>query len=105
MEKASSTGLLGGGGLRGECGAKNKIQDSIHVYSPFYAYSNVEYVHVPIRYRVQQAEYVIHIRMAASQEYVNIYPTRRVGGLHRESRFVVCLCVWVCLCLSIILLF
>ena len=28
-------------------------------------------------YRVHQAEYVIHIRVAASQEYVNTYSTRR----------------------------
>jgi len=45
--------------------------------SPFYEYSDLEYVHVPVEYRVHQAEYVIHIRVAASQEYVNTYSTRR----------------------------
>ena len=34
--------------------------------------------HVPVECRVHQAEYVIHIRAAASQEYVNTYSTRRV---------------------------
>jgi len=29
-------------------------------------------------YRVNQAQYVIHILVAASQEYVNTYSTRRV---------------------------
>jgi len=40
-------------------------------------YINLGYVRVPVIYRVNQAEYVIHIRVAASQEYVNIYSTRR----------------------------
>jgi len=34
-------------------------------------------------YRVQQAEYVIRIRMAASQEYVNTYSTRRDRSISR----------------------
>ena len=34
-------------------------------FSPFYEYSNLEYVRVPVVHRVNQAEYVIHIRVAA----------------------------------------
>jgi len=34
-------------------------------------YSNLEYVRVPVEYRVNVAEYVIRIAMAASNEYVN----------------------------------
>ena len=41
---------------------------------------NLEYVPVPVMYRVNQAQYVIHILVAASQEYVNTYSTRRVRG-------------------------
>jgi len=41
-------------------------------------YIHLEYVRVPVIYRVSQAEYVIHIRVAASQEYVSIYSTCRV---------------------------
>jgi len=51
--------------------------------SPSYEYSNLEYVRVPVKYRVHQAEYGIHIRVAASQEYVNTYSTRRPTVLCR----------------------
>jgi len=34
-------------------------------------------VHIHVAYRVNQAEYGIRIFVAASQEYVNIYSTRR----------------------------
>jgi len=37
---------------------------------------NIECVRVPVIYRVNQAEYVMHILVAASQEYVNTYSTR-----------------------------
>jgi len=40
---------------------------------PFDEYGNLEYEHGPVEYRVHQAEYGIHIRVAASQEYVNTY--------------------------------
>jgi len=49
----------------------------LFIRSPFYDYSNLECVYVPVEYRVHQAEYVIHIRLAASQEYVNTHSTRR----------------------------
>ena len=46
--------------------------------SLFYEYINLECVRVPVVYRIDQAEYVIRIRLAASQEYVNTYSTRRL---------------------------
>jgi len=39
--------------------------------------SNLAYVHIHGVYRVNQAEYVIHILVVAPQEYVNIYSTRK----------------------------
>jgi len=42
-----------------------------------YEYSNLEYVHIHVMCRVNQAEYVIRIRVAASHEYVEIYLTSR----------------------------
>jgi len=37
----------------------------------------LEYVHIHVIYRVNQAEYVMRICVAASHEYVNVYSTRR----------------------------
>jgi len=45
----------------------------------FCEYTNLEYVRVPVIYRVHQAEHAIQILVAASQEYVNTYSTCRVG--------------------------
>jgi len=39
--------------------------------------SQLEYGHVPVEYRIHQAEYIIHIIVAASQEYV--IPIQHVG--------------------------
>jgi len=36
-----------------------------------------------LSYRVHQAEYGIHILVAASQEHVNTYSTRRIGTAFR----------------------
>ena len=47
--------------------------------SLFCEYTNLEYVRVLVIYRVNQAEYVIHNRVAASQEYVNTYSTCRLS--------------------------
>jgi len=41
----------------------------------------LEYVRIYVIYRVNQAVYVIHIRMAAPQEYLNTYSTPRVSRL------------------------
>ena len=49
----------------------------LFIFCLFYEYSNLEYVHNHVIYRVHQAEYVIHVRVAASQEYVNTYSSRR----------------------------
>ena len=37
----------------------------LFIFSLFYEYSNLEYVHIHVIYRVKQAEYVIHILLAA----------------------------------------
>ena len=50
-------------------------------YNLFCEYINLAYVRVPVIYKIHQAEYVIHIRVAASQESVNTYSTRRVDTL------------------------
>jgi len=42
-----------------------------------YEYSNLEYERIYVIYRVTQAEYDIRVFIAASQEYVNTYSTRR----------------------------
>ena len=47
------------------------------MFSPVYEHSNFEYKHVPVEYRVYGAECGTHIRVAASQEYVNTYSTCR----------------------------
>ena len=53
----------------------------LFIVSLFCEYVNLEYVRVPVIYRVKQAEYVIHIRVAASQEYVNTYSTRSAAAV------------------------
>jgi len=46
-------------------------------------YSNLEYVSIYVISRVTQAEYVIRILMAASQEYVDTCSTCRLTVGHR----------------------
>jgi len=59
--------------------AERSIQYGIlFIFSLICEYTNLECVQVPVIYRVDQAEYVIHIRVAASQEYENTYSTRRL---------------------------
>jgi len=49
--------------------AEGRIQYGIRFrISRFYECSNLEYVHIRVLYRVNQAEYGIRIRVAASQE-------------------------------------
>ena len=50
----------------------------LFIFSLFCEYINLEYVRIHVIYRVHQAEYAILIPMAAPQEYVNTYSTRRV---------------------------
>jgi len=61
----------------------------LFIFRPVYEYSNLEYEHVPVEYRLHQAENGIHIRVAASQVYVNTYSTRRECTVHQLS-IVVC---------------
>ena len=49
----------------------------LFIFSAFYEYINLEYGRVHVICRMNQAEYGIHILLAASQEYVNNYSTRR----------------------------
>ena len=55
----------------------------------FYEYIDLENVCVPVEYRVNQAEYAVRILVAASQEYVNTYSTRRPVSLHSRSPTIV----------------
>jgi len=64
--------------LRVEYAGRSRKYEILFIFSLFCEYINFEYVQVPVIYRVYQAEYAIHIRVAASQEYVNTYSTRRV---------------------------
>jgi len=58
--------------------AERRIKYGIlFIFSPFYEYGHLAYEHVPVEYRVQQAEYSIRIPVAAPQEYVNTYSTCR----------------------------
>jgi len=50
----------------------------LFIFSPFYGHINLAYVRVPVISRVHQAEYTIHVLLAASQEYANTYSTRRL---------------------------
>jgi len=49
----------------------------LFIFSLFCEYIHHEYAHIHVIQRGNQAEYVIHIRVVAPQEYVNIYSTRR----------------------------
>jgi len=73
-------------GLHVECAERRRKYDIIFRCSRFCEYMNLECVRVPVIYRARQAEYVFHIRVAASQEYVNTYLRRRViGGVNRYN--------------------
>jgi len=63
--------------LRVESAERGTKYGILFVFSLFCEYINLEYVRVPVTYRVDQAEHVVLILVAASQEYVNTYSTRR----------------------------
>jgi len=44
----------------------------------FCEYIYLEYVSIHVTHRIDQAEYVIHPRVVAPQEYVHSYSTRRL---------------------------
>jgi len=50
---------------------RGKQYGILFLFSLFCEYIHLEYVRIHVIYRVTRAEYVIRIRMAASQEYVN----------------------------------
>ena len=53
----------------------------LFIFSLFHEYMNLEYVRIHVICRVNQAEYASRIPMAAPQEYVNTYSTRRLYTL------------------------
>jgi len=72
--------------LHVEYAERGKEYDILLMFSLFCEYINLEYVRVPVIYKVNQVEYVIHIRVAASQAYVNTYSARRpFTQLHLSS--------------------
>ena len=69
--------------------AEQRIKSGIlFIFSLFHEYNNLEYVHIHVIYRVDQAEHVIRIRVATSQEYVNTYSTRSAPVLGLVSLFL-----------------
>jgi len=58
----------------------------LFIFNLLFEYINLEYVRMHVICRVNLAEYAICIPMAAPQEYVNIYSTRRVHYLCRLPR-------------------
>jgi len=54
--------------LHVEYAERRRQSGILFIASLFCDYSNLEYVRGPVIYRVNQAEYVIHVLVAASQE-------------------------------------
>jgi len=67
--------------LHVEYAERDKEYGILFRLSQFCEYIHLEYVRIHVIYRVNPAEYVIHMLMVASQEYVNIYSTRRLKSL------------------------
>jgi len=67
-------------GLHVEYAYRGNKYGILFIFSLFCEYINLEYLRFPVIYKVNQAEYVIHIRVAASQEYVDTYSTCRAAG-------------------------
>ena len=53
--------------------------------SLFCEYSHLVYVRMHVMYRVNRAEYVMHMLVVAPQEYVNLYSTRRHTSTHAQG--------------------
>jgi len=66
--------------LHVEYAERGKEYGILFIFSLCCEYVHLEYERIRVIYRVNQAENVIHILMAASQEYVNIYSTRRIDA-------------------------
>jgi len=64
-----------------EYAEQGKEYGILFMFSLFCEYIHLEYVRIHATYRVNQTEYVIHLLVAAPQEYVNFYSTRRIFSL------------------------
>ena len=65
--------------LRVEYAERGKAHGILFRLSPFCEWIDLEYVRIHVTYyRIHQAEYTIRILVAAPQEYVNTYSTRRL---------------------------
>jgi len=56
------------------------------MFSLFCECIHLEYVRIHVIYRGNQAEHVIHIRVVAPQEYVNVSSTCRFPGLEIRAQ-------------------
>jgi len=66
-----------GSTLHVEYAERGKEYGILFIFSLFCEYMHLVYVRIHAIYRVDQAEYVIHMLVVAPQEYVNIYSTGR----------------------------
>jgi len=73
------------GGLHVEYAERGNEYGILFIFSLFCEYIHLEYVRILVIYRVNQAEYVLHILAVASQEYVNIYSTHRQLGQREQE--------------------
>ena len=71
--------------LHVEYAERSITYDILFTSSLIHEYSNLEYEHVPVQYRLHWAEYGIHIRVAASQKHVNTYSTCRAPSSLGQS--------------------
>jgi len=72
--------------LHVEYAGRRRKYGILFIFDLFCEYISLEYVRVPVIYRLNQAECVIHILVAASQEYVKTYSTRRSSTLQGVNR-------------------
>jgi len=63
----------------------------LFILSLFFEYTHLEYIRIYAIYRVNQAEYGIHILVVAPQEYANIGLTHKARG--KESVYTTCVCI------------
>jgi len=67
------------GSLHVEYAERGKYYGIPFIFRLFCESIQLENVCIRVIYRINQAEYGIHILVVAPPEYVNIYSTRRVG--------------------------
>jgi len=71
--------------LHVEYAERGKYYGILSIFSLFCEYIQFEYVRLHVIYRGTQAEYGIHIHVAAPQEYVNTYSTRRASSGYKTK--------------------